>query len=93
MARIVDIANGLIGIPRGRFPRTSLIDMPFLTEDAGAATCALWEPFPSIWPMRQAPPFGDREPGLGPVERSKPAADLRCGHAELIRQQFSKTQW
>lgn len=46
MAGVVDIANGLTGIPRGRFPRTSLIDMPFLTNDAGAATYALWELFP-----------------------------------------------
>ncbi|MGZ3216531.1 TRAP transporter substrate-binding protein [Paracoccus sp. T5] len=46
MAGVVDIANGLTGIPRGRFPRTSLIDMPFLTVDAGAATYALWELLP-----------------------------------------------
>lgn len=46
MAGVVDIANGLTGIPRGRFPRTSLIDMPFLTDDAGAASYALWKIFP-----------------------------------------------
>lgn len=46
MAGVVDIAHGLHGIPRGRFPRTSLIDIPFLTDDAGAATYALWELFP-----------------------------------------------
>lgn len=46
MAGVVDIANGLTGIPRGRFPRTSLIDMPFLTDDAGAASNALWEIYP-----------------------------------------------
>ena len=46
MAGVVDIAHGLSGIPRGRFPRTSLIDMPFLTDDAGAASYALWELFP-----------------------------------------------
>lgn len=46
LAGVVDIANGLTGIPRGRFPRTSLIDMPFLTDDAGAASNALWEIFP-----------------------------------------------
>ena len=45
-AGVVDIAHGLHGIPRGRFPRTSLIDMPFLTDDAGAATHALWSLFP-----------------------------------------------
>ena len=42
-AGVVDIAHGLHGIPRGRFPATSLIDMPFLTDDAGAATYALWQ--------------------------------------------------
>jgi TRAP-type C4-dicarboxylate transport system substrate-binding protein len=46
MAGVVDIAHGLHGIPRGRFPATSLIDMPFLTDDAGAASYALWELFP-----------------------------------------------
>ncbi|WP_069300666.1 TRAP transporter substrate-binding protein [Neptunicoccus sediminis] len=46
MAGVVDIAHGLHGIPRGRFPRTSLIDMPFLTDDAAAASYALWELFP-----------------------------------------------
>jgi TRAP-type transport system periplasmic protein len=45
MAGVVDIAHGLHGIPRGRFPRTSLIDLPFLTDDAGAATHALWSIF------------------------------------------------
>lgn len=48
MAGVVDIAHGLHGIPRGRFPRTSLIDMPFLTDDAGAATYALWELYPGV---------------------------------------------
>lgn len=46
MAGVVDIAHGLHGIPRGRFPRTSVIDMPFLTDDAGAATHALWSMLP-----------------------------------------------
>ena len=42
LAGVVDIAHGLSGIPRGRFNRTSLVEMPFLTRDAGAATHALW---------------------------------------------------
>lgn len=46
LAGVVDIAHGLHGIPRGRFQRTSLIDLPFLTDDAGAGTYALWEIFP-----------------------------------------------
>ncbi len=41
-AGVVDIAHGLHGIPRGRFPRTSVIDLPFMTESADAATRALW---------------------------------------------------
>lgn len=41
-AGVVDIAHGLHGIPSGRFPRTSIIDLPFLTESADAATKALW---------------------------------------------------
>jgi TRAP-type C4-dicarboxylate transport system substrate-binding protein len=46
LAGVVDVAHGLTGIPRGRFPRTSLIDLPFLTEDAGVASQALWAIFP-----------------------------------------------
>lgn len=46
LAGVVDIAHGLHGIPRGRFPRTSLIELPFLTEDAGAASETLWELYP-----------------------------------------------
>jgi len=46
LAGVVDLAVGLSGTPRGRFPRTSLIDIPFLTRDAGAASYALWELYP-----------------------------------------------
>ncbi|MDW5376177.1 TRAP transporter substrate-binding protein [Halomonas sp. HP20-15] len=46
MAGVVDIAHGLQGIPRGRFPRTSLIELPFLTRDAGAASETLWQMYP-----------------------------------------------
>lgn len=46
LAGVVDIAHGLSGTPRGRFPRTSLVEMPFLSRDAGAATAALWSLFP-----------------------------------------------
>jgi len=47
MAGVVDIALGLTGIPRGRFPRTSLIDMPFLTDSAASATYTLWSMLPN----------------------------------------------
>ncbi|MHC5655244.1 TRAP transporter substrate-binding protein [Stappia sp.] len=46
LAGVVDIAHGLTGLPRGRFPRTSVIDIPFLTDDAGVATQTLWAMFP-----------------------------------------------
>ena len=46
LAGVVDIAHGLHGIPRGRFPRTSIIDLPFLTESADAATKTLWALYP-----------------------------------------------
>lgn len=42
VAGVTDIAHGLAGIPRGRFPRTSIMDLPFLTEDAGVASRTLW---------------------------------------------------
>ncbi len=46
LAGVVDLAVGLNGIPRGRFPRTSIVDLPFLTRDAGAASQMLWELYP-----------------------------------------------
>jgi TRAP-type C4-dicarboxylate transport system substrate-binding protein len=45
-AGVVDIAHGLHGIPRGRFPRTSLIELPFMTGDAGVASETLWALYP-----------------------------------------------
>ncbi|WP_207485716.1 TRAP transporter substrate-binding protein [Arenibaculum pallidiluteum] len=42
-AGIVDIAFGLSGIPRGRFPHTSLIELPFVVERAEAGSAALWQ--------------------------------------------------
>lgn len=46
LAGVIDIAVGLNGIPRGRFSRTSIIGLPFLTRDAGAASQALWDLYP-----------------------------------------------
>ena len=46
LAGVVDVAHGLTGLPRGRFPRTSVIDLPFLTESADAATRTLWALYP-----------------------------------------------
>lgn len=42
-AGVVDIALGLSGIPRGRFPATSVMELPFLVKDAGAGSMALWQ--------------------------------------------------
>ena len=42
-AGVTDIAFGLAGIPRGRFPHTSVIELPFVVEKAGAGSRALWE--------------------------------------------------
>ncbi len=46
VAGVVDIAHGLRGIPGGRFPRTSIIELPFLVQTADAATRTLWALFP-----------------------------------------------
>lgn len=42
-AGVTDIALGLAGIPRGRFPHTSIIELPFVVEKAGPGSKALWE--------------------------------------------------
>ena len=39
---VVDLAFGLNGIPRGRYPRTSIMEMPFVAESADLATRTLW---------------------------------------------------
>jgi len=39
---VVDIAFGLVGVPRDRLPRTELIELPFLTQDRNVANRALW---------------------------------------------------
>lgn len=41
-AGVVDIAFGHTGIPRGRFPRTSLIELPFMVDSANAGSFALY---------------------------------------------------
>lgn len=42
-AGVVDIAHGLAGIPRGRIPRTAIMDLPFLTSNADSASKTLWQ--------------------------------------------------
>ncbi|SDE03214.1 TRAP-type C4-dicarboxylate transport system, substrate-binding protein [Paracoccus isoporae] len=41
-AGVVDVAFGHAGFPLGRFPRTSLIELPFVSGSAGANSKALW---------------------------------------------------
>ena len=41
-AGVIDIALGLRGIPRGRFERSSVFELPFVVSDAGAGTRAMW---------------------------------------------------
>lgn len=42
-AGVTDIAFGLRGIPRGRFERSSVFELPFVVSKAGAGSRALWE--------------------------------------------------
>ena len=42
-AGVIDIGLGLNGIPRDRYPSAAVIEMPFLVEDAGAGSKALWQ--------------------------------------------------
>ena len=46
VAGVVDIAHGLVGLPRGRYPLTSLIELPFMVETADAGTRTLWSLYP-----------------------------------------------
>jgi len=43
---VVDIAFGLVGNPRGRLPRTGLIEMPFMIETADVGSRTLWVLYP-----------------------------------------------
>ncbi len=45
-AGIVDIAHGLTGVPRGRLPRSLVMDMPFLATSADQATRIMWALYP-----------------------------------------------
>jgi len=42
-AGVIDIALGLNGIPRDRYPAASIMEMPFLVEYAGSGSRAFWE--------------------------------------------------
>jgi TRAP-type C4-dicarboxylate transport system substrate-binding protein len=44
---VVDIALGLNGIPRGRYLRSSIMEMPFVAESAASASKTLWAMLPT----------------------------------------------
>lgn len=39
---VVDIVLGLCGIPRGRFPHSSIVELPFVVDQAQSGSNALW---------------------------------------------------
>jgi TRAP-type transport system periplasmic protein len=45
---VVDIAFGLCGLPRGRMPRSMLIETPFMVTGAGAGARSLWNLHPTL---------------------------------------------
>jgi TRAP-type C4-dicarboxylate transport system substrate-binding protein len=45
-AGVVDIAMGLAALPRGRFPRTQIAELPFLFDTADTASRTLWALYP-----------------------------------------------
>lgn len=45
---VTDLAFGLNGIPRGRYPRTSIMEMPFVAESSESASKALWSMLPGL---------------------------------------------
>lgn len=45
---VVDIAFGLCGLPRGRMPRSMLIETPFMVESAEAGARTLWRLYPTL---------------------------------------------
>ena len=41
-AGVTDLAMGLNGVPRGRLPRTSIMELPLVASTSAAATKTLW---------------------------------------------------
>lgn len=46
-AGVVDLALGLVGVPRGRLPRSELMEMPFITSNRDAMTKGMWDIAPT----------------------------------------------
>jgi len=45
---VIDVAFGLNGIPRGRYPRTSIMELPFVGESSDSASRTLWTLLPTL---------------------------------------------
>ncbi len=45
-AGVVDISHGLTGFPRGRLPRTLIMDLPFLAKSSNSVSKSLWDLYP-----------------------------------------------
>ena len=77
---VVDLAFGLNGIPRGRYLRTSIMEMPFVAESADAASRALWAmrngALAEDWKEFKLAALHCHNPGLFHT-RSKPLKDIR----------------
>ncbi|HYD55305.1 MAG TPA: TRAP transporter substrate-binding protein [Burkholderiales bacterium] len=77
---VVDLAFGLNGIPRGRYLRTSIMEMPFVAESAGAASRALWAmrdgTLKEDWKEYKLAALHCHHPGLFHT-RDKPLKDIR----------------
>lgn len=56
---VVDVAFGLCGLPRGRMPRSMLIETPFMVATAEAGARTLWSLYPKL--------LGDDYAGVKPL--------------------------
>jgi TRAP-type C4-dicarboxylate transport system substrate-binding protein len=76
---VVDLAFGLNGIPRGRYLRTSIMEMPFVAESADSASRALWAmrdgPLKDDWKEFKLAALHCHNPGLFHT-RDKPLKDI-----------------
>jgi TRAP-type transport system periplasmic protein len=77
---VVDLAFGLNGIPRGRYLRTSIMEMPFVAESADSASRALWAMRSGLlaedWKEFRLAALHCHHPGLFHT-RTKPLKDIR----------------
>jgi len=76
---VVDLAFGLNGIPRGRYLRTSIMEMPFVADSSDSASRALWAmrdgPLAADWKDFKLAALHCHNPGLFHT-RDKPLKDI-----------------